>query len=189
MATLKRKEEKETYLHLAVFMNSEAQIRFLTQRGAWVCKSALAQTDLHSYKHFPMKAALKPNLPPLKPMAQSILTSEEARTETQPLRKHSQGSLGFVSVFQSDLYTGLSINLEIIRQLEWIYRKLFLQSFLKTRSVELSQVVISCRLRSNLRCWCTQRPQRFCLQIQNTDNPLRLGCTHIFILDGRLLPF
>lgn len=32
---------------------------------------------------------------------------------------------------------GLSINLKIIQQLEWIYQKLFLQSFLNTRSVKL----------------------------------------------------
>jgi len=44
---------------------------------------------------------------------------------------------------------GLSINLKIIQQLEWIYGKLFL-SFLNTRSVKLSQAVISCRPHSDI---------------------------------------
>lgn len=82
--------------HLAVFVNSWAQIWFLMQTGTWACKSALKQKYLTVRKHFPMKVAnfLSQNLLPLKPRARFLLTSEDARIETQLQQKYSWGCLG-----------------------------------------------------------------------------------------------
>lgn len=187
-SALHRNEAKETPCTLQRLWTARPKYASL-HRETLECVNQHLHKQISILQTSPQESCscLKPKLLPFKPMAQFILTWEEARAE--PLQKHSQGCLGFVSVFKSDLYMGLSISLKIIQQLEWISRKLFLQSFLKTRSVKLSQVVISCGLHSNLHCWCAADGHRFCLHIQKTDNPSHLGCTHISIPDGRLLPF
>lgn len=100
---------------------------------------------------------------------------------------------GFAVFFQTDLHKDLhkewSINSKIIQRLEQIYGNLFLQTSLNTESAQLSRVLISCSLCSHLHCWCTQKPQKVCLQIQKTESSLHLGFVHVFIPENTLLYF